>query len=206
MSTMIKTLTSKPWLSGQGGTDVPLDVRMFDLPREKVGLRVFFVVATSLFLLFIVGYRMRMTYEDWVPLQEPMTLWLNTGFLVLASAAFQMATRAVAIGNEQSTRRAFYAGGVLSILFVTGQLAVWQQLNLAGHFVSSNPASSFFYLLTGVHGLHLVGGLVAWGRTLSKLHPGSDIAEAQMSVDLCTLYWHFLLLVWVVLFYLLLSS
>ncbi len=206
MSTLIKTLTSKPWLSGEDAVGAPVDVQMFSLPLEKVGLRIFFAVATSLFLLFIVGYRLRMVYEDWVPLQEPITLWINSGFLVLASIAFEWAKRAVAAGNAKTTRRAFYTGGVLSILFVTGQLAAWQQLNLMGHFVSSNPASSFFYLLTGVHGLHLLGGLVAWGRTLVRLHPGADLAAARMSVDLCTVYWHFLLLVWVVLFYLLLSS
>ena len=125
---------------------------------------------------------------------------------MLASVAFQMAKQAAAAGRLQSTRRAFYAGGVLSILFIAGQLVAWQQLNLAGHFVSSNPSSSFFYLLTGVHGLHLIGGMGAWWLTVRRLRPGSDIAAARMSVDLCTVYWHFLLLVWAVLFYLLLSS
>ena len=206
MSTVIKTLTSKPWLSGQDTVGAPVDVKMFNLPREKVGLRLFFAVATSLFLLFIVGYRLRMVYEDWVPLQEPITLWINTVFLVLASISFEWAKRAIAAGNVRLTRRAFYAGGIFSILFITGQLAVWQQLNLMGHFVSSNPSSSFFFLLTGVHGLHLLGGLVAWALTLGKLQAGSDTDKARMSVDLCTVYWHFLLLVWAVLFYLLLSS
>jgi cytochrome c oxidase subunit 3 len=206
MTTLIRTLASKPWLSGQDEVGAPAKVEMFDLPREKVGLRVFFAVAASLFMLFIVGYRLRMVYGDWVPLHEPLTLWINSAFLLLASVAFQIAKRAAATGKEQTVRRAFYVGGALSILFVTGQLAVWQQLSQAGHFVASNPASSFFYLLTGVHGAHIVGGLVAWGRTLPKLQPGSDAAAARMSVDLCTVYWHFLLLVWVVLFYLLLST
>jgi cytochrome c oxidase subunit 3 len=206
MSGILKTLTTKPWLTGSDAGGVPVDVTAFDLPREKVGLRVFFAVATSLFLLFIVGYRLRMVYEDWVPLQEPGLIWVNTALLVLASVALQIAKMAAAADNRERARRAFYAGGILSALFVAGQLAVWQQLSVAGHFVSTNPASSFFYLLTAVHGLHIIGGLVAWGRVLGKLHPGADFAEARMGIDLCTVYWHYLLVVWGVLFYLLLST
>jgi cytochrome c oxidase subunit 3 len=206
MSGVIKTLAAKPWLSSEDGTGAPVDVRIFNLPREKVGLRFFLVVATSLFLLFIVGYRMRMIYADWVPVQEPLILWVNSGFLVLASIAFEWSKRAVAAGNEKSTRLAFYVGGVMSFLFITGQLAAWQQLSAMGHFVSSNPSSSFFYLLTGVHGLHLLGGLVAWARTVAKIQPGANLEAARMSVDLCTVYWHYLLVVWGVLFYLLLAS
>jgi cytochrome c oxidase subunit 3 len=203
---MIKTLAAKPWLSSDDGTGAPAEVKIFSLPLEKVGLRVFFAVATSLFLLFIVGYRMRMIYADWVPVQEPVILWVNTGFLVLASIAFEWSKRAIAAGNGKITRLAFYAGGVMTFLFITGQLAAWEQLSATGHFVSSNPSSSFFYLLTGVHGLHLLGGLVAWARTVAKLQPGADLDAARMSVDLCTVYWHYLLVVWAVLFYLLLAS
>jgi cytochrome c oxidase subunit 3 len=206
VSTVIKTLASKPWLTGSSLDDAPADTHAFNLPQEKVGLRVFFGVATSLFLLFIVGYRMRMVYEDWVPLQEPGLLWINTGLLVLASIALQIAKSSAAADKQELARKAFYSGGVCTFLFIAGQLAVWQQLSYTGHFVSSNPASSFFYLLTAVHGLHILGGLVAWARVLGKLHPGGDFTAARMGIDLCTVYWHYLLVVWGVLFYLLLST
>ena len=206
MSTVIKTLATKPWLTGDITGTVPVNVDVFDLPRQKVGLRVFFAVATSLFLLFIVGYRMRMVYEDWVPLQEPMQLWVNTGFLVLASVALQWAKSAAARGNEAVTRNAFFVGGVFSLGFIAGQLLVWQQLSHTGHFVSSNPASSFFYLLTAVHGAHILGGLVAWVRTLLRMRANVPFADVRMAVDLCAVYWHYLLVVWGVLFYLLLST
>ncbi len=206
MSRIIKTLVTKPWLSGRDDFGAPVDVRAFSLPQEKVALRIFFAVIASLFMLFIVGYRLRMVYADWVPLQEPITLWINTGFLVLASIALEWSRRALAAGNKQMGRQAFYAAGVFTFLFLTGQLAVWQQLNLQGNLVSSNPASSFFYLLTGVHGAHILGGLVAWARALPKLQHGADENQARMSVELCAVYWHFLLFIWAVLFYLLLSS
>ena len=203
MSGIIKTLASKPWLSGEDDSGVPADVAAFALPWEKVGLRVFFAVATSLFLLFIVSYRMRMYYEDWVPLQEPLLLWINTGVLALASVLMQRA-KGLAATDSPRARGWFLCGGVAAVCFVGLQLLIWSQLAAAGHFVSSNPASSFFYLITAVHGLHVLGGLFAWGRTLARA--GGDRAQFRMGVDLCTVYWHFLLVVWAVLFYMLLST
>jgi cytochrome c oxidase subunit III len=91
------------------------------------------------------------------------------------------------------------AGGVSAITFLVGQLLVWQQLNVAGYFVASNPANSFFYLITAAHGLHLMGGLVALGRTTAKVWRGAPMMQIRLSVELCAVYWHFLLLVWLVL-------
>jgi cytochrome c oxidase subunit III len=206
MSSLIKTLASKPWLTGADDFGSPVDVRTFDTADEKIGLRAFFFVAGSLFLLFIVGYRLRMVYEDWVPIQEPFTLWVNTVFLIIGSVALELSRRSLKADNTAKGRQWFYVGGACSLLFLTGQLAAWQQLALAGQFVASNPSASFFYLLTGVHGLHILGGLVAWAKALPRLQPGADTEQAKLSVDLCAVYWHFLLVIWVVLFYLLLAS
>ena len=71
---------------------------------------------------------------------------------------------------------------------------------------STNPANGFFYLITGLHGLHLLGGLVAWGRTSDKVWRGFEPAQVRLSVELCAVYWHFLLVVWLVLFALLLLT
>jgi cytochrome c oxidase subunit 3 len=71
----------------------------------------------------------------------------------------------------------------------------------------NNPAVAFFYLLTGVHGLHLLGGLLVWGKTVVKMtRPGIELVDLRLSVELCTVYWHYLLLVWLVLFAVLLST
>ncbi len=206
MRGVIKTLTSKPWLNGQDTVGAPADVEMFALPEQKVGLRVFFAVATSLFLLFIVSYRMRMYYEDWVPLKEPALLWFNTGVLVLASVFMQLGKSAAAHERWPSTQRWFLLGGAAAIAFIALQLLVWQQLYAAGNFVSSNPASSFFYLITAVHGLHILGGVFAWARVLLLSGAEERRQRYRMGVDLCAVYWHFLLLVWAVLFYMLLTT
>ena len=76
---------------------------------------------------------------------------------------------------------------------------MWQQLNVAGYFLASNPANAFFYLITAAHGLHLIGGLVALGRTTARMWLGVEMIQLRLSVELCAIYWHFLLLVWLVL-------
>lgn len=172
----------------------------------KIALGSFIAVVTSLFALFLSAYMMRMKFGDWNPLTEPRILWLNTGMLMLASIAFQL-TRGAARRNQLLTVKAgLVAGGVCTILFLLGQLLAWQQLNAGGYFVTSNPANSFFYVLTAVHGLHLLGGMLVWGKTTVRVFTGADADSVRLVVELCTVYWHYLLLVWIVLFALLLLT
>jgi cytochrome c oxidase subunit 3 len=126
--------------------------------------------------------------------------------LVLASVAFQL-TRGAAKRNQLLTvKTGLVAGGTCTILFLLGQLVAWQQLQAGGYFLTSNPANSFFYLLTALHGLHLLGGMWVWGRTTTRVLTGADAESVRLSVELCTVYWHYLLLVWIVMFALLLST
>ena len=92
------------------------------------------------------------------------SLWWNTGALALASIAMQRARR---IGPYRTMW--LVAGGVLAAVFVIGQLVAWQMLSAAGETVTVNPSNSFLYLLTGLHGLHVLGGLAAWGVTIAQL-------------------------------------
>ncbi len=175
-------------------------------PPVKIGLWVFLAVVTSLFALFISAYAMRMGLGDWNPLPEPWLLWLNTGVLVLTSATMQWTWVAANRGQADGVKSGLLASGVLTFAFLAGQLAVWQQLSDSGYLMAANPANAYFYVLTALHALHLLGGLVAWGRTSAKAWRGGKVAEVRLGVELCTLYWHFLLLVWLVLFALLLST
>lgn len=182
-----------------GGVGLPL-------PKAKVGLWVFMGVVTVLFSIIVSAYRMRMALADWHPLPEPRLLWLNTGVLILSSAAMQWARVAARRGRIDGVRAGLLAGGVFAWTFLAGQLWAWQQLGALGYFVATNPANSFFYLITALHGLHLLGGLGAWGKTTVKLWRGADVAQVRLSVELCAVYWHFLLVVWLVLFSLMLFT
>jgi len=172
------------------------------LPAAKLGLWVFMGVVTVLFTIIVSTYVTRMGFADWRPLPEPRLLWLNTGVLILSSAAMQWAQVAARRGRIASLRVGLLAGGVFAWAFLAGQLWAWQQLGVSGYFLAGNPANTFFYLITALHGLHLVGGLVAWGKTTVKVWRG---LEVRLSVDLCTVYWHFLLVVWLGLFVLMLT-
>jgi len=192
-------LMAKPWLEEGLNDDFP-GTGAVTLPAAKLGLGVFLAVVGALFTLVISAYSMRQSLADWRALPVPKLLWFNTGVLVLSSIALQWAYLAARRNDLEGVIIGLLGGGVSAVIFLVGQLLAWQQLIVAGYFVASNPANSFFYLITAVHGLHLMGGLVALGRTTSKVWRGATkVADVQLSVELCTIYWHFLLLVWLVL-------
>lgn len=206
---IVRQLTVKPWEmqpTAPAASDAPVT------PAAKIGLWVFLAVISSLFALFISAYYMRMghghtTVEDWTPVVEPKVLWLNTGLLVLGSVAMQWARANLLRGQRRHTFDGMLAAGLLTLAFLAGQFAAWRQLEAAGFFSPRNPALAFFYLLTAVHGLHLLGGLCVWGRTLWRMRRREfELINARLSVELCAIYWHYLLLVWLVLFALLLST
>ena len=191
-------LTAKPWLE----EGVMVDLReggTSSLPPAKIGLGAFLAVVGSLFALFISAYSMRMNMVDWRALPMPRLLWFNTAVLVLSSVALQAAHMAARRNDINGVIVGLCAGGASAVTFLIGQLLAWHELSVAGYFLASNPANSFFYLITAVHGLHLMGGLVALGRTTAKVWHGVAVTQVRLSVELCAIYWHFLLLVWLVL-------
>jgi len=197
---LIHELTRKPWLADEGSIAEFHSGRTFPLPSEKIALRIFLAVVTVLFSLMIVVYSDRMVLSDWRPLQEPWLLWLNTAVLIVASVAFQWALVSARRGRIDGVRFGMRAAGVCTFAFLVGQLWVAQQLSAAGYYADSSPAVAFLYLLTGFHGVHLVGGLVAWGRTALKMRRGYALDQLYLGVELCAIYWHYLLGIWLVLF------
>ncbi len=199
------TLNVKPWVEQRPIKNVDAEGTL-PLPPVKVGLGVFLAVATSLFALLISAYHMRMMAADWTHLALPRVLWLNTGVLILSGVAMQWTRAAAQREQIDSVRIGLIAAGVFTVSFLAGQLWAWQQLNAAGYFVKTDPATAFFYLLTALHGLHLLGGMYVWGRTTARVLRGVEVGKVRLSVELCTVYWHYLLLVWLVLFAVLLHT
>ena len=191
-------LAAKPWLEEGLAADFR-EQSASSLPAAKVGLGVFLAVAGSLFALLISAYSMRINMADWRSLPLPRLLWFNTGVLVISSIALHWAYMAVRRNDLEGVIVGLLAGGLSAVTFLIGQMLVWRQLDISGYFLASNPANAFFYLITATHGLHLVGGLVALGRTITKVWHGVGLIRLRLSVELCAIYWHFLLLVWIVL-------
>lgn len=199
-----QSLNTQPWVSN--AADNAVTGPSIDTNAKTLGLITFLAVATSLFALFISAYAIRMETADWLPVHEPKLLWVNSGVLVLASIVYHWTRQAAAAGRSESLKPGLTVAGALTLIFLAGQLVVWFQLNAAGQGLSGNPASAFFYLLTAVHGLHLTGGLWVWGRSMQRVFTGAEADSVRLSIELCTVYWHYLLLVWVVLFALLVST
>ena len=200
---LFRELIKKPWLTNE---DLGANLQaggMYFLPAAKVGLRVFLAVATVIFTLLIIAYADRMGHASWRPLPELGILWINTALLILSSIALQWARNSARQGRLDAVKFGLYAGGVLSIAFLAGQLLAWRQLVGLGYFAATNPANAFFYLLTALHGLHILGGLVAWWRSAARMWRGAEIVDLRLGVELCAVYWHYLLVVWLVLFALL---
>jgi cytochrome c oxidase subunit 3 len=200
-----QTLNVQPWAE-EGAIGQHHAGGAFSIPAAKIGLVVFLAVASSLFSLFISAYFQRMEYGDWTPLPEPGVLWVNTGLLILGSIFFQRARNAAIKSQVSQVKSNLLIAGLFTFAFIIGQLWAWKGLHDAGFFLTSNPANSFFYVLTATHALHIFGGLWVWSRSVFKLQNKVEVHKIRMSVELCTIYWHFLLLVWLVLFALLLST
>ena len=206
--TIFQLLTQKPWDPAQAKIDNMHDGETLDLSKGKLGLRYIMIVSSIFFSLFIVTYADRLVYADWQQMPEPFLLWFNTLILFISSAVFISAQIAAKNNQFEKVKQKLLIIGYLALAFLLGQLLVWLQLINLGYYVSTNPANAYFYVFTALHGLHLIGGLIYWIMTIRKVWIPSDIviAKTKHTVELCAIYWHFLLAVWVVLFGLMLFS
>jgi cytochrome c oxidase subunit III len=215
---LVRKLSTRSW--ERLGSSVHLrntrgDVGEVTVPPARIALWVFLGVITSLFGLFISAYFIRMGHghgaghgiSDWHSIGKPPILWFNTVMLVLSSATMQAARRALRTNQRPRVTGYLFAGGLFAMVFLAGQLVAWHQLHDSGYGLTSGPAGAFFYLLTGIHGLHLIGGLGVWLKTVYRMRTRTlELIEVRLSIELCTVYWHYLLLVWLVMFALLLFT
>ena len=176
----------------------------FNASSKLVALATFLAVVTSFFALVMSAYALRMELGDWVPLTEPRLLWVNTGVLVLASIVFQWTRNAAVRDDTARLKPGMILTGALTTAFLAGQFVAWRQLIAAGEYSVADPAAAFFFLITGLHALHILGGMFVWARATVRLFGGSS--DIRQSIELSTIYWHFLLLVWLVLFGLMLQT
>jgi cytochrome c oxidase subunit 3 len=178
---------------------------------QQIFVAVLLVVIGMIFMLTTIAYLGRSKYPDWraladsaEPLSHPWRLWVNTVLLALGGAALHWARRAQALERKQAVRVALAAAGVFGIAFLAGQLTVWDELVAGGHLVARNPANSFFYLITGLHGAHLAVGLavlaLVGARAWRHRGPGGQ------ALQLLGWYWDFLFVLWLAMFALLASS
>jgi cytochrome c oxidase subunit 3 len=211
---LVTKLRAKPWEAPAAAAP---QTTGFSVSAKRIGLWIFLAVVTSLFCLFLSAYYMRMGQHaghgspmaagDWKAIRDPTILWFNTLLLILGSVTMQSARAAVTRSQVEQTRVRLFAAGLLTVAFLIGQWLAWREIRYSGLFTPINPAVAFFYVLTAVHALHLLGGLVVWARTLARsLRKDVELIDVRLSVELTSVYWHYLLLVWLGLFALFLST
>jgi cytochrome c oxidase subunit 3 len=185
---------------GDDGRGEPAPRFGADAPR--FGLWLFLGTISMLFIGFTSAYLVRRTSGGWQPLAPPPLLWANTAALLLSSVTTEEARRRLRAWDLPGARTRLALTGVLGLLFVAGQVGVWRTLASQGIFLASNPHSSFFYLLTGLHVVHLLGGLIWFTVAFVRLRRLA-LTPGQDGLRLFATYWHFLGVLWVYLFLLL---
>ena len=200
-------LSEKPWEQKQSAVDNLHSGRTINLTKAHLGLRGIITVSIIFFSLFIVTYADRMLLHDWQKMPEPKLLWFNTFVLFISSVLFHWAKNKSDNQKFKEVKNLLLLIGFLAIIFFIGQLIAWKQLVEQGYFFNSNIANSYFYLFTTLHVLHLFGGLFFLKRITQNIFDrNSKLLTMQSGVKLCGIYWHFLFLVWLVLFGLMINS
>lgn len=176
--------------------------------RYRIGMWVALASILMMFTALSSAYIVRAaSSSDWQPLRMPRILLLSTALILVSSGTLEAARRYWKDTVTNRYRRWLLLTVLLGSGFLASQVLAWRQLVRQGVYVASNPHSSFFYLLTAAHGVHLLGGLLALGYLFLRARPSRDDpaaqAKSQAGADAVTLYWHFMDFLWLYLFVLL---
>lgn len=185
--------------SGWGGDEsarprLPQHVYTTGMVLALAAILMFFLALTSAYIV------RKGLGGDWRSFTWPTLLWWNTGVLVLSSLTIERARRLLASGSQKLFERWWGITTVLGFTFLAGQVVAWSQLAAAGVYMATNPNSAFFYVFTGAHGLHLLGGVAA--LTYVGRHGQRDFLRVSQATaaTVTSIYWHFMDALWVCLF------
>jgi cytochrome c oxidase subunit III len=176
---------------GAGGWTVPAHTYQTGMWMALAGVVMLFAAFTSAMVV------RKGLSNDWVRTTLPYILYVNTLMLIASSVTLELSRRALGSGRSGQFAVWLYTTVALGLAFVAGQFTAWRELAQRGVFLSTNPSSSFFYLLTGAHGLHLLGGIVALGYVAAKAPSIAAGRKKRTAVDVTAIYWHFMDGLWI---------
>jgi cytochrome c oxidase subunit 3 len=195
-----------------------LEVR---LRRARLGLGVGIVGIAMVFVSFTSAYIVRQglptldphtntLVHDWLPLSLPALVFFNTGLLLISSVTMELARRQVArstipgvgsilnvFAGREGTILWLALTVMLGLSFLKGQWTVWREMQASGFYVATSPNSSFLYLLTGTHGVHLLGGIFAMLASGATMLLRRSAESRVVVLDVTAWYWHFMTLLWI---------
>lgn len=154
-----------------------------------VSILMFFMALASAFVV------RKGSSGDWVPVHIPALLWVNTIVLLASSATLELARKRLANEDSNGFRKLWTLTTVLGIAFLAGQVIAWRLLVQQGMYLATNPASSFFYIFTGAHGLHLIGGVAALIYVAKRNFDAAQVTQ-PVAAEVVSYYWHFMDALW----------
>ena len=184
------------WSGSRGNSATPRRAYFTVMAMALAGILMFFMALTSAYIV------RKGTGGDWRAIELPAVVWLNTAVLVVSSLTLERARRRFAAGNVSSFRSWWLITTALGVAFLVGQYVAWRELIVTGVFLSTNPSSSFFYVFTAAHALHLLGGVIALGYVAARSNEHL-LRRGGLPADVAGVYWHFMDGLWVFLFLLL---
>jgi cytochrome c oxidase subunit 3 len=173
---------------------------------KKFAMWLFIVSIAMLFAAFTSAYIVRQAEGNWLIFELPDLFWFTTGIILISSGTMHWAYRSVKQGNSESAKLPMLITTVLGIAFLVGQVMAWGELVKNSVYFVGNPAGSFVYVLSGLHGLHIVGGVIFLGIVLARIYRQKIDASNLVSMEMCATYWHFLDGLWLYLFIFLLLN
>jgi cytochrome c oxidase subunit 3 len=163
--------------------------------RYYTGIAIGIVAVLMFFMALASAFLVRKGGADWVPVHIPALLWLNTGVLLASSGTLELARKRLTLSDVLGFRRLWLVTTVLGVLFLIGQVLAWRVLVKQGIYLASNPASSFFYIFTGAHALHLLGGVAALIYVARRNYDTAKITRG-VAAEVTSYYWHFMDALW----------
>lgn len=183
-----------PFGGGEGSDNpgVPQRTYVTGMLLALGGILMFFMALVSAWVV-----RKGFSTSDWQPIELPPILWLNTIILAASSVTLARSRRCLTAGRNADYRHWWGVTAILGVFFLAGQLLAWRQLFAARLFLATNPGSSFFYVFTGAHGLHVLGGIAA--LLAVAFRPPRRLTR-ETATQVAALYWHFLGALWLLIF------
>jgi len=208
---IFSTLTEKSWINSEQTSNQIKVSQIHTIWPAKTALKFFLAVVSVFFMLFTITFLSRsqsidfqaLSGEPWLPLSDASQLWWNSLILLFASICMHFAVQSCKKQQWNIFILSLSSSCLMTMAFIFSQVYVWQLLTQKGFFIYSNPANSFFYLLTGIHLLHLAGGMFALTRVYVIYWRHGHTLALLANLRLCAIYWHYLFIIWLYLFFLL---
>lgn len=144
---------------------------------------------------------------EWRPFDLPLPVWISTALIIISSLVYHLGKKAVDRNDQPAARKWFVVTTVFGAAFISSQILAWLALNARGLYLTGNSYAGFFYVLTGIHAVHVIGGIIALGsillRNLAPTERLVEISRRQTLAEVVGWYWHFMGVLWLILFVLL---